>query len=448
LVFVLSKNKKPLNPCNNAVARKLLKQGKAVIHKKYPFTIRLKYIINEPKLKEYTLKLDPGAKITGVAIVENKPNHAKVVFLANLEHRQNIKSILDDRRAFRRTRRNRKTRYRKPRFSNRTRTEGWLPPSIQSIVGNIESWTKKIKKLCNITAIAVETVRFDTQLMDNPNIEGVEYQQGTLLGYELREYLLYKYGHECQYCKGESEDSVLNMEHMISKANGGSNRVSNLTLSCRTCNEDKGPLNLSNWLDILKTQSKTKLNKERIKNIEVILKKGLPKSFKDAAKVNSSRKATYRVLSNYTSDLEVSSGGRTKFNRTTSNLPKTHYFDALCVGKNTSDSFTFPKALKVLNIKAIGRGSRSRTNLNKYGFPRSYLPRQKYFFGFQTGDLVKAEIPNGKYQGVYYGSVACRSKGSFDIKTTDGKRISTNYKYFSLIQRLDGYNYGVEDIAL
>ena len=416
--------------------------------------------MEEPELKDYTLKLDPGAKTTGIAIVENKPKDAKVVFLANLEHKQNISSNLKKRRDHRRARRNRKTRYRRCKIINRflkkgskykfesSRPKGWLPPSVQSIVDNIENWTIKLKKLCPITRITVETVRFDTQLMENPDIQGVEYQQGTLLGYELREYILYKYGHTCQYCKGVSEDEVLNMEHMTSKANGGTNRLKNITLSCRKCNEDKDKLNLNEWLEVLKKIKATKLNEERIKNIEAILKNGLPKTFKDAAKVNSSRKATYRTLAKHTNNLEVSSGGRTKFNRTNFKLPKTHYFDALSVGSNNPENFVFPKDLKVLNIKAIGRGSRSRTNLDQYGFPRSYLPRQKFFFGFQTGDYVKAVVPKGKNKGTWFGKVAVRSTGSFKITLTDGtKKDGVNYKYLSLVQRADGYSYGEEKPA-
>ncbi|HBE8716477.1 TPA: RRXRR domain-containing protein [Clostridioides difficile] len=124
MVFVINKNKKPLTPCHFAVARKLLKQGKAVVHKQFPFTIRLKEL-KEANPKGLIIKLDPGAKQTGVAL--HKPN-GEVVLLATIEHRANkIKQNLEARRAFRRTRRNRKTRYRAPRFLNRKRLEGWLP---------------------------------------------------------------------------------------------------------------------------------------------------------------------------------------------------------------------------------------------------------------------------------------------------------------------------------
>ncbi|WP_236881156.1 RNA-guided endonuclease IscB, partial [Clostridioides difficile] len=272
-MFVINKNKKPLTPCHFAVARKLLKQGKAVVHKQFPFTIRLKEL-KEANPKGLIIKLDPGAKQTGVAL--HKPN-GEVILLATIEHR-----------AFRRTRRNRKTRYRAPRFLNRKRLEGWLPPSIQSIVDNIKNFIIKLKKLCYIKTIYIETVRFDTQLMLNPSIEGVDYQQGTLLGYEIREYLLYTYGHTCQYCKGLTNDHQLEIEHKYPKSRGGSNSIRNLTLACRTCNQEKGNNTLDEWLQSL---SKSKLDKERVKNINSILKTNKPVNLKDIAKVNSSRNA-------------------------------------------------------------------------------------------------------------------------------------------------------------
>jgi len=97
-------------------------------------------------------------------------------------------------------------------------------------------------------------------------------------------------------------------------------------------------------------------------------------------------------------------------------------------------------------LKTKGRGSHCRTNLDKYGFPRGYLARQKYFFGFQTGDMVKAEIPKGKYKGIWYGEVACRKSGSFDIKDKEGQRVvqGVNHKYFSVVQHFDGYSYRKE----
>ncbi|MCH4890345.1 HNH endonuclease [Acidaminobacter sp. JC074] len=440
MVFVLNKNKTPLNPCHPAKARWLLNKGYAVVHKREPFTIRLKQLIVDPETKDYILKFDPGAKTTGIAIVEDAKVEAKVVFLGELEHRAEvIKSNLDDRRSLRRSRRNRKTRYRKPRFLNRTRKEGWLPPSVQSNVDNIETMTDRLQKLCPIKAISLETVRFDTQLMDKPDISGIEYQQGTLFGNEVREYLLYTSNHTCQYCKGESQDVILEVEHMVSRNNGGTDRVSNLTIACRTCNQEKASRNLEDWFESLKGSYK-KIDQIRIKHIENILSKGRPGFYRDAARVNTSRKSTYQMLSRKTEHLEVSSGGRTKFNRSKMDLEKTHYYDALCVGE-IPESFDIPKDLKVQKISACGRGSHSRTLLDKYGFPRAYKPRQKYHHGYKSGDLVKANVPKGKKKGTYYGIVSCRTSGYFNIKTKHGTVQGINYKYCELVQKADGYNY-------
>lgn len=446
MIFVLNKDKTPLNPCHPAKARWLLTNGYAVVHKQFPFVVRLKQQV-EPNTKEYVLKFDPGAKTTGVAIVEKNDSASIVVLLAEIQHRISIKSKLDARRAMRKARRNRKTRYRQARFLNRTRKVGWLPPSVQSIIDNIDTWTERLMKYCPINKIVVETVRFDTQLMENPNIEGVEYQQGTLLGYEVKEYLLCRYGHQCQYCHGESGDNILEVEHMHSRRNGGTNRLKNLTIACHTCNHDKNSRNLDTWFEFLKTQSKTKLNKARMEHITKILEKGLSPFFKDAAKVNSSRKSTYQMLATHVDELEVSSGGRTKWNRTQADLPKEHYYDALCVG-DVPNVFVIPDHLDVFQIKAVGRGSYCRTNLDKYGFPRSYLPRIKQAFGFQSGDIIKAVVPKGKNQGVWVGKVAIRMTGSFKIYLICGStKDGISHKYCSVVQKADGYNYARKDRA-
>jgi len=223
-VFVLDVNKRPLAPTHPARARQLLRKGKAAVYRRYPFTIILKRGIAEIDNQPLRLKVDPGSKTTGIAIVND--NTGEVVFAAELQHRgQQIKRAMDSRRAVRRSRRNRKTRYREPRFSNRTRPEGWLPPSLFSRVANIETWVSRLCRLCPIGAISFELAKFDTQKMQNPEILGVEYQQGELAGYEVKEYLLEKFGRECVYC-GKS-NVPLEVEHIVPKSRGGSNRVSN-----------------------------------------------------------------------------------------------------------------------------------------------------------------------------------------------------------------------------
>ena len=188
-VFVVDTNKQPLNPVHPGRARLLLSTGKAAVLLRYPFTIILKTEAVNPQVQPLRLKLDPGSKTTGLALVNE--TSGEVVAAFELAHRgQQIKKALDGRRAVRRRRRARHTRYRKPRFANRKRPKGWLAPSLQSRVFNIGTWVKHLRKLCPITAISMELVHFDLQQMENPEIEGCEYQQGTLFGYELREYLL------------------------------------------------------------------------------------------------------------------------------------------------------------------------------------------------------------------------------------------------------------------
>jgi len=225
-VFVLDTNKKPLQPCHPARARQLLNKGKASVYRRYPFTIILNYAVKEPDAQSVRLKIDPGSRITGLAIIND--DTGEVIWAAELEHRaQQIKSDLDSRRTVRRNRRNRKTRYRKPRFDNRRRPEGWLPPSLMSRVYNIETWVKRLQQYCPITAISLELNKFDTQKLENPEISGVEYQHGTLFGYEVKEYLLEKWDRKCAYCG--KENVPLEVEHIIPLKRGGTNRISNLT---------------------------------------------------------------------------------------------------------------------------------------------------------------------------------------------------------------------------
>lgn len=417
MVFVLDTNKRPLSPCHEAVARKLLKQGKASIFKKYPFTIILNKKVNEDNQQEYRLKIDYGSKHTGLAIL-NKDN---VIWLAQIQHRTDIKSNLDTRRIYRRRRRNKNLRYRQSRFLNRKREKGWIPPSLESRVNNIKTWFNKLQKLISLTNISYENVKFDTQLMRNPEISGIEYKQGTLQGYEVREYLLEKFGRKCSYCG--KENVPLEIEHIIPKSRGGTNRVDNLCLACRECNKAKDNLTAEEF-------GYPKIQKQ------------VKQSLKDCAVVNSTRWKVYDILCKTGLEVECGTGARTKMNRIKLGLPKDHHFDACCVGQSTPEKLYF-KTKDVLYIKAKGRGSHCRTNVNKYGFPRGYLSRQKYFFGFQTGNMIKAIIPKGKYKGIRYGEVACRKSGSFDIKNKEGQRIvqGVNYKYCSIVQQFDGYSY-------
>lgn len=421
-VFLIDTNYKPLNPIHPAQARQFLRNGKAAIHKQFPFTLILKESCLEVDVKPLRLKIDPGAKFTGIALVNDKSG--EVVFAAELQHRGfAIRDSLTSRRQLRRSRRNRKTRYRKPRFLNRTRPKDWLPPSLQSRVQNIKTWVKRLQKVANITAISFELVRFDMQLMRNPEIQGKEYQQGALAGYETREYLLEKWGRECAYCG--AKDIPLEIEHIYPKSKGGSNSITNLTLSCHKCNTKKGTQDIK---DFLKGSSR----------LEKILKQA-KKPLADAAAVNMTRNALFATLKETGLPIETGSGGLTKFNRCQQNLPKTHWLDACCVGKSTP--ILKVKGIKPLSIIANGHGTRQSCRTDKYGFPSRYVPRFKFVQGFQTGDIVKAVVTKGKKIGTYTGRIAVRSSGSFNISTKNGLVQGISHKYCKHIHRKDGYNY-------
>jgi len=480
-VFVLDTKKRPLVPTHPARARQLLKKGKAAVLRKYPFTIILKREIKEVGNQPFRLKIDPGSKTTGLAILND--NTGEVVWAAELQHRGlQIKKSLEKRRAIRRSRRQRKTRYREPRFSNRTPKKGWLPPSLMSRVYNIKTWVTRLRKHCPIKAISLELVRFDTQAMQKKEISGVFYQQGTLLGYEVREYLLEKFGRKCVYC-GKEDIKDLEVEHIIPKTRGGSNRISNLTLACQKCNSKKGIKTAEEFgHPAVQEQAKHPL--------------------KDAAAVNATRWKIYQRLQTTGLPIEVGTGGRTKYNRMTcalassppfppvdggvggdlslitacfvpcarqlrllirdkmstthkqmstthtkikKSLKKTHWLDAACVGESTPETLMVD-GIQPLRIVATGRGSRQMCRMDAFGFPRTKAKQCKRVHGFQTGDMVKAVVKEGRHTGSYIGKVSVRTSGSFNITTVNGTVQGISYKSLKLLHRHDGYIYPVTNL--
>jgi hypothetical protein len=168
-VFVIDSDRQPCNPIHPAQARLLLSQKKAAVLRCYPFTILLKEKVENVEIKPLTIKIDPGSKVTGLALVSEE----NVIWGAELTHRsQQIKSDLESRRAIRRSRRNRKTRYRPARFLNRKRQKRWLAPSLQHRVETTLTWVKKLIRYCPVTDIVQELVRFDLQKIEN--LAGIE----------------------------------------------------------------------------------------------------------------------------------------------------------------------------------------------------------------------------------------------------------------------------------
>ena len=425
--FVLSLQGDPLMPCSNARARILIKKGKAKIYRLFPFTIQLTGKTTH-NLQPVAIKFDPGATTTGITLarLHADPTHQTVLHLAELTHRgQSIRKHMTQRAMFRRRRRSAKLRYRAPRFRHRTRRPGWLPPSLQSRVDNVGSWLARYRKLAPITTIYVESVRFDMQALENPDIEGIEYQRGTLFGAELWEYLLEKWGRKCAYC--DQQEVPLEAEHIVPKAAFGSDRVSNLTLACHPCNTRKGAQPIQSFLTY---------DPKRLEYILAHTKKPLAA----AAAVNITRPAIQNHFFATGLDVQSASGGRTKFNRTQLAIAKTHALDAACVGElSRLNNWRIPTLL----IKATGRGAYQRTRLDPFGFPRARLTRQKSVHGFQTGDLVKATIPKGKFRGTHQGRLAVRARGSFVVQTPTSN-IETHYRHCTRLMRNDGYTYHIK----
>jgi hypothetical protein len=219
----------------------------------------------------------------------------------------------------------------------------------------------------------------------------------------------------------------LEIEHIQARSQGGTDRVSNLTLACTKCNQKKGNKSIEEFL---------KHKPKRLKKIQAQVKVPL----KDAAAVNATRYATGNALKSFGLPVAFSSGGRTKFNRTKLGYKKDHWIDAACVGESGSH-VVIPQAITPLIITAKGRGSRQKCSMNQYGFPRTGPKKHKRVKGFQTGDIVKAIVTKGKKIGTYVGRVVVRASGNFDIGIGKEKVSGISYKYCQLIQRVDGYEY-------
>lgn len=308
-VYVLDNNGNPLMPTNRyGKVRRLLKNNFAKVVNKCPFTIQLLYKTTE-FIQDVNLGVDAGSKTIGISATTN----SKVLFEAEIVLRNDITELLATRKEQRRTRRNRKTRYRKPKFLNRVKSKkkGWVAPSVRQKIDTHLSIISKVHKLLPIKNIIVEVAAFDIQKIKNPNIQGKEYQQGEQLGsWNVREYVLFRDNHTCQCCKGKSRDEILNTHHIESRKTGG-NAPNNLITLCKTCHDGyhEGKITLPSHI-----------------------KRGT--SFKDAAFMGIMRWTFYNQLKTLYPNVSLTYGYITKYVRIRHNLPKTHYIDARCISIN------------------------------------------------------------------------------------------------------------------
>lgn len=399
MVYVLNIEEKPLMPCKEAKARKLLKQNKAKIYKKEPFTIQLLFIC-ENQTQNITLGVDAGSKHIGLSATTTE----KELYAADVELRNDIVDLLSIRKQNRRTRRNR-LRYRKPKFNNRvhSKNSGWLAPSIEQKIQTHIKAVEDIHKLLPITKIIIETASFDIQKIKNPEIHNEEYQQGEQLGFwNVREYVLFRDNHTCQCCKEKSKDKILNTHHIESRKTGGDS-PNNLITLCETCH--KGYHN-----------GTVKLPKT--------IKRGM--SFRDASFMGIMRWAFYNRLKKIYPNVSMTYGYITKNTRIKNNLPKEHYIDARCISGNPNAEplgyYFYQKKVRCHNRQIhkanILKGGKKKLN------QASYLVK-----GFRLFDKVEFD---GRI-GFIFGR---RNSGYFDIRKLNGEVIhrSASWEKLKLLE--------------
>lgn len=379
---------------NHAKVRVLLKNKKAKVVKKCPFTIQLTYNSTN-YIQEISLGIDAGSKHIGLSVTTKD----KVLFESDTELRNDIVDLLSTRRQNRRARRNRKTRYRKPRFNNRKRKDEWLAPSVQNKVDTHLAVVKKVHEILPITKVIVETASFDIQKIKNPAINGTEYQKGEQLNFwNVREYVLFRDGHICQCCKGKSKDKILNVHHIESRKTSG-NAPNNLITLCETCHSGyhAGTVMLPKSI-----------------------RRGM--SFKDTAFMGIMRWAFYNRLKKIYPNVNLTFGYITKDTRIKNGLPKEHYTDARCISGNPlakSDGIVyFQKKVRCHN-RQIHKNTILKGGIRK----RNQAPYE--VMGFRLYDKVK-------WKGLSCYIFGRRSTGRMDLRLLDGTKVNASVGYKNL----------------
>ena len=406
VVYVLNKDGLPLMPTHKlGKVRHLLKKNKAKIIKRNPFTIQLNYDCGN-HIQSITLGVDAGSKHIGLsASTENEE-----LYCSDVELRNDVVELLSTRRENRRTRRNH-LRYRQPRFNNRvsTKKDGWLAPSIRQKIDSHLKTIEEVHKILPISNIIVEVASFDTQLLkaeaEGKTISGNEYQNGEMLGYNTREYVLFRDNYTCQHCHGKSKDKVLEVHHLETRKTG-SNAPSNLITLCKTCHN-------------------------KYHNDEIILKQKRGAKYGDAAFMGIMRWDLYKELKEIYPSVSLTYGYITKCNRIKHGLAKEHYNDAYCIATNFKanplDTIIYQKKVRCHN-RQIHKANFLKSGIKKLN-QAPYLVHD-----FRLFDKVR-------YQDEDCFIFGRRSSGYFDIRKLDGTIIhrSASYKKLELLETRKNY---------
>ena len=415
---VLDQHGKPLMPTTRlGKVYRLLKTQKTHIVSYEPFTIQLDYEPDTHIIQPMTLGVDSGAIHSGYSVANEHREYYNTEVIA----RDDISKRLSDRAMYRRNRRSRKTRYRKPRFNNRkNKKKGWLPPSLEQKVAVQINEINYLHRYFPIETIIVEVAEFDIQKIKNPDISGIEYQQGTLQGYNIRNYLLEKHNRKCFYC-GKSV-SKFEVEHMLPKSRGGSNRIDNLTLSCHDCNQKKDTLTAEEFIRQTLPAKKAATKLKQLPNEKHL--------FKYMTQMNATRWALYNTIDKKYPNVKMTYGYITKHNRIQAGLPKAHHIDAKCItGFSTVPSMeqTIVKVKMRRHNRLLHRATFSKGHIRK----ATNLPT--ITFGFQLYDLVLFDNHRYYIKGR-------RRTGSFALASIEGlKDTDRNYKKLTLLAHTNAY---------
>ena len=412
----------PLMPCTQKKARILLKEGKAVIYKYDPFTIQLTYATGETK-QDCHIGIDTGSKHIGMAITSEN----KVLFKGEIELRQDVKSNIDTKHIYRRSRRNRKTRYRQPRFLNRKRSDKWLPPSLQNRVDHTFHWIDTFCSLVSDPILHIEVGKFDTAKMINPEINGVDYQHGQTYGFfEERYFVFARDNYTCQCC-GKSKDKILQTHHIIYRSNGGTDRVDNLITVCTDChtskNHQKGGI-LYKW-------------QEQHKKV---------KQYKEPPFMNAIRK---RIFARYP-NAHTTYGSETTPHRKELGLEKTHYNDSITISGITNIKEDPKEWLLIKQFRKKKRSLHEATARKGRKEPNCFQKRNSkntpFYRGFYLNDKVKV-FGHGQI-----GYITGFTSGGAYVKNVDGEYITipnksykqVSIKYLKLLSHNNNWQYVVK----
>lgn len=415
-VFVLDAERKPLDPCTPARARQLLSAHKAAVLRRFPFTLILKSSSPTAATHPLHLGIYPTRKATGMALRRGP------ILLAAFEITHRTGAIVDrmlSRRSLRRGRRHRKTRHRPPRFLNRVhgKKKGWLAPSLMSRVYNVMTWVRRLQSVCPLESLGLAVNKYDTQLLQKPELTGVEYSRGTLYGFEVRGYLLEKFHHKCAICA--DEEAPLQVTHAQLKAHGGSDRVSNLYLACPRCVEKRGARTLNAWLA---------RKPELLARIQAQMKRPL----REEAWVTATRWRMLAELERLGLPVSRHTSAAGQYHRWRLGLTRSPWACAVGVSDEVPDCLD-SRLQSVLAVRCTGHGRRQRCRTDKYGVPVKHIKAGKYSHGYTTGDIATARVPG---KPTITGRVTIREKPAFLV----GKQ-GVHPKYLTRVHQSDGYDY-------